>query len=204
MKFRLLLLLLLALCAPQCVKEEPVQSSSDAGAGGESVVPPIGEGAVGGETFGPVKVCAKRTLVSDCDPLDEEACATGSVCNHVPEHGGFKCYEDPEPAGAGEACDGRAIKCGQGLYCETYLLMVCQHYCCDDSDCEVGSCIPGFHEDGEATIGRCFDEYGGLCAFAIPGEEPEECLEGADPGAERSSAGESGSIGSAGAGGSAP
>jgi len=181
--------LLALVCLPQCV--EDASDVSEAGAGGQTIYPDIAEagGGVAGDSFGPTTICGKRTIISDCDPLDVRACPDGETCDRVVEFGGFKCVERPAPAGAGEPCDDETVTCGTGLFCEIALLRVCQHYCCESSDCEQGECYGGFHEDGEATIGRCFDEFGGLCAFAIPGEEPEECLE---------------PEGTAGAGGSAP
>ncbi len=182
-------LLFAAVCLPQCVEE--ATDASGAGAGGQTIYPAIGEagGGTAGDSFGPTTICGKRTIISECNPMNAGACPDVETCDRVVEFGGFKCVERPKPAGPGEPCDGETVRCGTGLFCEVALLRVCQHYCCESSDCEQGECYGGFHEDGEATIGRCFDEYGGLCAFAEEGEEPEECLEPS---------------GSAGAGGSAP
>jgi MYXO-CTERM domain-containing protein len=177
-------LLFAVVCLPQCV-EDAAEVSAAAGAGGESPQPSRrepAEGGAGAESFGDTLICGKRTIISECDPLDTGACPSNEVCDRVVEFGGFKCTDRQKPAGAGEPCDDETVFCGPGLFCEIALLGVCQHYCCESSDCEQGECYDGFHEDGEATIGRCFDEYGGLCAFAIPGEEPEECLGGSGAG----------------------
>jgi hypothetical protein len=178
---------LASVCAPHCVEESsgPVRSDADAGAGGDTPAPaPSENGGAAGESFGPTVICGKRTVISDCDPFAEESCAPDQVCDHFVEFGGFRCYENPEPAGAGEFCDDKTVKCAPGLGCETTELMVCQHFCCDDSDCMEGICYGGYFEDGEATLGYCFEEYGGRCAFGLG--EPGECE------------------GTAGAGGSAP
>ncbi len=182
-------LLFAAVCLPKCAEE--AVDASGAGAGGEALHPAIGEagGGTAGDSFGPTAICGKRTIISECNPIDARACPDGETCDRVVEFGGFKCVERPKPAGPGEPCDDESVRCDTGLFCEIAVLRVCQHYCCGSSDCEQGECYGGFHEDGESTIGRCFDEYGGLCAFAEEGEEPEECLEPS---------------GSAGAGGSAP
>jgi hypothetical protein len=205
-----------ALCAVHCVEsdedESPTATEAESGAGGAPAgeTPSEGGAAVGGSPIGeggavePARICGKQAEISVCDPLTAEPCPSGATCDFSEMMGGFKCFDDEEPAAAGEFCDNETKFCGAGLYCESSVLMVCQHYCCDDSDCEFGSCWGSdqFFQDGEATVGACYDEFGGLCALAEPGEEPEECLGGA-AGAS-GSAGEPGSTDTAGAGGSAP
>lgn len=181
-------------CTDDANDKQSSQPEASGGAGGGSV-----EGQAG-ESFGPIVICGNRTKLSECDPVSAQPCAEGTTCDHSAALGGFKCFENNQAA-AGEFCDNETAFCGPGLYCETTTLMVCQHYCCESSDCVEGECYGGFYEDGEATIGFCFDEYGGLCAFAEEGAEPEECLGGAAGAA--GAAGEAG-IDTAGAGGSAP
>ncbi|MDQ2646575.1 MAG: hypothetical protein M3020_22385, partial [Myxococcota bacterium] len=170
-----------------CVENDSdSRSSDDAGGGSVTVAEPTG-----GAANEAARICAKQAESSLCDQLSGEPCPDGSTCDFSKLMGGFKCFDVEAPAAAGEFCDNETVICGPGLFCEDTTLMVCQHYCCDDSDCAVGVCYGAdeFFPDGETNVGACFDEYGGLCAFAEEGEEPEECLEPS---------------GSAGAGGSAP
>jgi hypothetical protein len=183
-------LLALAPFALRCV--EDTESPAKDADGTVTAPEPGGAAGQGGESFGPTLICGKRTLISDCDPVSGEPCAVGTTCEHFIEFGGFRCTDRPDAAGPGEPCDDETIQCGIGLYCDTDLTFVCQHYCCESSDCTEYDCWGGYYQDGEATIGYCFDEYGGRCALAeIEGEELDECQGGA-----------SGSIDTA--GGSAP
>jgi hypothetical protein len=178
-------LLLPLLCLPQCVDEDDsLDSRPDGGGGGETRISSSGSPGQAGESWGPILICGKRTKISQCDPISIEPCPSGTICEHSASLGGYKCFDNPQPAQAGEFCDNQTALCGPGLYCEDSELWVCQHYCCEDSDCTEGKCYGGFYEDGEATIGFCFEEYGGWCQFDLG--EPGEC------------------DGSAGAGGSAP
>ncbi len=190
-----------ALCTVHCVESDrddgsPPMESQTGGAGGLAGETPSQAGLPG-----PVLICGRAAEIGVCDPLSAKPCPSGATCDFSNMMGGFKCFEDAEPAGAGETCDNETKFCGPGLYCETRVLMVCQHYCCDDSDCEFGACYGSdlFFQDGESTVGACYDEFGGFCELAEPGEEPEECLGGA-----AGASSDFGSPSSAGAGGSAP
>jgi hypothetical protein len=190
-----------ALCALRCTDESDDSSSghlsASGGSGGEDGAALTAPSPQGGEAFGSIVICGGRTKISQCDPVSAEPCDGGSTCDHFASFGGYKCFANPEPAGPNEFCDNETVFCGPGLFCESTTLMVCQHYCCESSDCVEGDCYGGFYEDGEATIGFCFDEYGGKCAFPDDdGNFPEECSAGAG--------GSSDSSNSAGAGGSAP
>lgn len=166
-----------ALLTLQCGEEDDADFvATSPGSGGESA---SGGSGPAGETAGPVLICGNEAIISQCDPLSSAPCAEGETCDHFAAFGGFKCFDNPEPAGAGEFCDNETVVCGPGLYCETFELMVCQHYCCDDSDCETGSCYGAdeFFLDGQATVGACYDEFGGDCAFLEDEDEvPEHCL----------------------------
>jgi hypothetical protein len=135
--------------------------ASGAGYGGESVA--------GGGTGPAVLICGLETAISECEPVEATGCdvAAGETCDHSSSLGGFKCFPD-SLARAGEFCDNVTLFCGAGTYCNVELEL-CQHYCCENSDCAEGTCERGYFVDGMADIGFCFAEYGGDCFYGLEG-----------------------------------
>lgn len=77
-------------------------------------------------------------LGHDCNPVTNEGCMTGEVCDYGAN---FSCY----PLGGTEAalcgaCENPISLCGVGLTCDSYGDQgLCFRYCCTDADCGDGA-----------------------------------------------------------------
>jgi hypothetical protein len=171
--FGIPLLLAVPLLVINCSDDdsEPTRPS----AGGSSA---DGGGSPGGAAGDTTKgehplICAKQSEISQCDPITAAECdvSNGWTCEHAAALGGYKCFPN-SVVKPGEYCDNGEFSCAVGTFCNTELA-VCQHYCCDDSDCVEGVCDRGYFVDGEADIGLCWSEFGGRCFYGIGGAGPD-------------------------------
>lgn len=72
----------------------------------------------------------------ECNPMWSD-CGTGETCDAT-DGEGFACFPPPNDAGLGGSCDAAL-----GPYCRagsTCVDGICRAFCCDHSDCGVGSC----------------------------------------------------------------
>lgn len=159
---------LLALSIASCGDgEEERAHGGTSGAGGEAH-----GGSAGEEPAGPISSCGGLLGNSTCDPVTAYPCdvEAGETCDFSNMLGGFDCYEGPNDSGVCETCAEESGEfCGPGTTCN-YLLERCEKYCCDDSDCESGTCLRNpFMEDAIALAGVCEEAAMVVCGDAQGG-----------------------------------
>lgn len=112
--------------------------------------------------------CAPEGEGVACNPLTNASCdeAAGEVCDF--DTGGFRCFPGPNERALCEACGGDDGFCGPGLSCYRSIAIEdagvvitgsCARTCCDDGDCEGGSC-GAVLEAGGASVGVCLVKGG--------------------------------------------
>lgn len=89
--------------------------------------------------------------MGECNPLTD-SCATGEACEVSGEDFQFYCFPPPNTASLGGTCDpSNGPFCQDGLTC---VANVCTPYCCDDGDCNGGTCAV-VQEAGAIEIKAC-------------------------------------------------
>ena len=86
--------------------------------------------------MGPTTTGACYANHGDCNPLTD-SCAAGQSCD-IAQDNLFHCFPPPNDAPVGSPCD-----VASGPYCQhggTCVGGTCRAYCCDDTDCTIGSC----------------------------------------------------------------
>jgi hypothetical protein len=140
-------------------------ATGGAGEAGDASAP--GGSGGSGEVF--PSSCGKILGFSECDPVSGFPCDVdaGETCDFLNMLGGYSCFPAPNDAVFCGGCDAELDQfCGAGTTCNFDYLR-CENYCCDDSDCESGTCQRnpfGLEEDDEAAlVGVCAEEAEALC-----------------------------------------
>lgn len=91
--------------------------------------------------------------VGECNPLASDSCADGWSCD-INDDGVFACYEPPNDALEGEACNHNdGPFCAHGLTCPENV--ICERFCCKDSDCAEGQTCKEWGSNGLVTLKFC-------------------------------------------------
>lgn len=144
------------------------QGGSDGGGGSAEQDGSAGQGGSAGEeggSDGGVTLptgCAPANETFECSPLSGEGCdvAGGETCDQGKDDQGnelgFICFEGPNDAKLGEACDpADGPYCGAGMACiGANGAGTCAKFCCADADCTSGeTCM--VLDASYGTLGVC-------------------------------------------------
>lgn len=134
---------------------------------------PLDAGLLDGNSSVPEGLsCGGLVGLSTCDPVTAWPCDTRREnCVYSASRSAYRCEEIPNQLPLCSPCDEVNAFCGPGLLCNSYL--GCERFCCTDSDCPVGRCIPNAYlDDDVALVGYCAEETRAVCTGDDAGATP--------------------------------